>query len=90
MSSSPNPETDSASAKPAKQEETSYGHDSVGSRIGEGVSGAMKLIHGIGESVRGLAIDIVDLGHGSGKTIAEDGKAERKEGVKLVEDSLHR
>jgi hypothetical protein len=45
---------------------------------------------GIGESVRGLAIDIVDLGHGSGKTIAEDGKAERKEGVKLVEDSLHR
>jgi len=45
---------------------------------------------GIGESVRGLAIDIADLGHGSGKTIATDGKAEAKEGVKLVEDSLHR
>ncbi len=45
---------------------------------------------GIGESVRGLAIDIADLGHGSGKTIAADGKAEAKEGIKLVEDSLHR
>jgi len=43
---------------------------------------------GIGESVRGLAIDIADLGHEleSGKTIAADGKAEEKEGVKLVED----
>ena len=45
---------------------------------------------GIGESVRGLAIDIADLGHGSGKSIVADGKAETKEGVKLVDDSLHR
>jgi len=89
MSSSPNLETHSP--KPAKQEGTSsHSHDSIGARLGEGVSGAMKLIHGIGESVRGLAIDIADLGHGSGKTIATDGKAEAKEGVKLVEDSLHR
>jgi hypothetical protein len=45
---------------------------------------------GIGESVRGAAIDIVDLGHGgSGKAIAADGKAEAKEGAKLVGDSVH-
>ncbi len=50
----------------------------------------MHLLLGIGETVRGLAIDIADLGRGSGKTIAADGKAEAKEGVKLVEDSLHR
>jgi hypothetical protein len=44
---------------------------------------------GIGESVRGLAIDIADFGKGSGKSIAADGKAEAREGVKQVEDSLH-
>ncbi|KAI0277927.1 hypothetical protein BGY98DRAFT_976754, partial [Russula aff. rugulosa BPL654] len=85
MSSNSNHEADSA--KPAKHDgATSHSHDSIGARVGEGISGAMKLIHGIGESVRGLAIDIADLGHGSGKTIAADGKAEAKEGVKLVED----
>lgn len=44
---------------------------------------------GIGETVRGFAIDVADLGHGSGKTIAADGRAEAKEGVKLVGDSVH-
>lgn len=34
-------------------------------------------------------MDIVDLGHGSGKAIAADGKAETKEGAKLVGDSIH-
>lgn len=45
---------------------------------------------GIGDSLRGAAIDIADFGHGSGKTIAADGKAQAKEGAKLVGDSLHR
>ena len=44
----------------------------------------------MGESVRGLAIDIADLGKGSGKAIAADGKEETREGVKQVEGSLHR
>ena len=35
MSSNPNHETDSA--KPAKQDETSYSHDSIGARVGEGL-----------------------------------------------------
>ena len=45
---------------------------------------------GVGETIRGLAIDVVDLGKGSGKTIVEDVKAETKEGVKQVESSLRR
>ena len=45
---------------------------------------------GIGETIRGLAIDIVDFGKGSGKTIAADGKEETKEGVRQIEGSLHR
>ncbi|KAF8474445.1 hypothetical protein DFH94DRAFT_695511 [Russula ochroleuca] len=72
---SANHETDSA--KTAAQGDTS-----IGTKVGEGVSGAMKLIHGIGESVRGLAIDIADFGKGSGKAIAADGKAEAKEGLR--------
>ena len=49
----------------------------------------MRLL-GIGESIRGLAIDLADFGKGSGKTIAADGRAETKEGVKQMESSLHR
>lgn len=45
---------------------------------------------GIGESIRGLAIDIADFGKGSGKEISEDGKAEVKQGVRKLEDSVHR
>jgi hypothetical protein len=45
---------------------------------------------GIGETIRGIAIDIADFGKGSGKTIAADGKAETKEGVTQMEGSLHR
>jgi len=45
---------------------------------------------GIGETIRGLAIDLADLGKGSGKTIAADGKAETKEGVRQFEGSAHR
>jgi hypothetical protein len=37
---------------------------------------------GIGEIIRGGIIDIADLGNGSGKTIAEDGKAEVREGTR--------
>ena len=49
----------------------------------------MRLL-GIGETIRGLAIDLADLGKGSGKTIAEDGKVETKEGIRQVENSLRR
>ncbi len=49
----------------------------------------MRLL-GIGESIRGLAIDLADFGKGSGKTIAADGRAETEEGVKQMESSLHR
>jgi hypothetical protein len=45
---------------------------------------------GIGEAIRGLAIDIADFGKGSGKEIEDDGKAEVKQGVRKVEESLHR
>lgn len=45
---------------------------------------------GIGEAIRGFAIDAADLGKGSGKTIAEDGREEAKDGVKQVEGSLRR
>ena len=45
---------------------------------------------GIGETIRGFAIDIADFGKGSGKTIAADGKAETQEGVRQMEGSLHR
>jgi hypothetical protein len=45
---------------------------------------------GFGETIRGLVIDLADLGKGSGKTISEDGKAETKEGAKQVESSLRR
>jgi len=50
---------------------------------------SMRLL-GIGETIRGLAIDLADLGKGPGKTIAADGKAETKEGRRQIEDSLHR
>ena len=49
----------------------------------------MRLL-GIGETIRGFAIDIADFGKGSGKTIAADGKAETKEGVRQMEGSLRR
>ena len=45
---------------------------------------------GIGETIRGHAIDLADLGKGPGKTISEDGKVETKEGVRQVENSLYR
>ena len=35
----------------------------------------MRLL-GIGKTIRGLAIDIADLGNGSGKATAADGKTE--------------
>jgi len=63
---------------------------SVGTKVGEGVHGAMNIVHGIGESIRGLAIDIADFGKGTGKGISEDGKAEVKQGVRKVEGSIHR
>ncbi|KAH9165120.1 hypothetical protein EDB89DRAFT_2077225 [Lactarius sanguifluus] len=63
---------------------------SIGKKVGEGVYGALNIVHGIGESIRGLAIDIADLGKGSGKDIAEDGKAEVKQGVRKLEESVHR
>lgn len=63
---------------------------SVGKKVGEGVHGALNIVHGIGESIRGLAIDIADFGKGSGKEISEDGKAEVKQGVRKLEDSVHR
>ncbi|KAH9962926.1 hypothetical protein BC827DRAFT_1266732 [Russula dissimulans] len=65
---------------------------SIGGKVGQGVSGVMKVIHGIGESIRGQAIDIADLGKGStsGKTIAAEGKAETQEGLKEVGSSAHR
>ncbi|KAI9438668.1 hypothetical protein H4582DRAFT_2076302 [Lactarius indigo] len=63
---------------------------SVGKKVGEGVHGALNIVHGIGESIRGLAIDLADFGKGSGKDIAEDGKAEVKQGVRKLEESVHR
>jgi hypothetical protein len=45
---------------------------------------------GIGETIRGFAIDVADLGKGSGKAIAADGKAETKEGVRQIEDGVYR
>ncbi|KAH9981640.1 hypothetical protein BJV74DRAFT_854462 [Russula compacta] len=63
---------------------------SIGARIGQVVSGGAKVVHGIGEAIRGFAIDVADLGKGSGKTIAEDGRAEAREGVKEAESSLRR
>lgn len=62
---------------------------SIGKKVGEGVYGALNIVHGIGESIRGLAIDIADFGKGSGKGISEDGKAEVKQGVRKLEDSVH-
>jgi hypothetical protein len=51
----------------------------------------MRLL-GIGETIRGLAIDLADFGKGSGngKRIADDGKAETQEGIRQVENSLRR
>ncbi|KAI0289409.1 hypothetical protein B0F90DRAFT_852491 [Multifurca ochricompacta] len=63
---------------------------SVGKKVGQGVFGALNVVHGIGEAIRGLAIDIADFGNGSGKSISEEGKAEVKEGVKQMESSVHR
>lgn len=63
---------------------------SIGKKVGEGVHGALNIVHGIGESLRGLAIDIADLGKGSGKDITEDGRAEIKQGVRKLEESVHR
>lgn len=73
-------------------EHTDVVHDesSLGTKVGEGVHGALNIVHGIGESIRGLAIDLADFGKGSGKGISEDGKAEVKQGVRKVEESLHR
>ena len=47
----------------------------------------MRFVIGVGETIRGLAIDVADLGKGSGKTIAAEGKAETKEGVRQIEES---
>jgi hypothetical protein len=44
----------------------------------------------MGESIRGMAIDLADFGKGSGKSIAADGKEETKEGIKQVGSSLGR
>ncbi|KAI0262513.1 hypothetical protein BC834DRAFT_971889 [Gloeopeniophorella convolvens] len=63
---------------------------SIGDKVGQGVYGALNVIHGIGDSIRGLAIDIADFGHGSGKTIESDGRAQLKEGVRQLEGSVHR
>ena len=51
----------------------------------------MRLL-GIGETIRGLIIDVADLGKGSGsgKQIAEDGKVEAREGIRQVEGSIRR
>lgn len=63
---------------------------SIGKKLGDGVHAAYNIVHGIGESLRGMAIDVADFGKGSGKEIAEDGKAEAKQGVRTLEGSLRR
>lgn len=49
----------------------------------------MRLL-GIGETIRGLVIDVADFGKGSGKQIAEDGKVEAREGIRQMEGSIRR
>jgi len=88
--SSDNEGTDTAKSYTAVPTNDVQQGDSIGTKIGQGFSGAMKVIHGMGESIRGMAMDMADFGKGSGKSIAADGKAETQEGVKQVESSLGR
>ncbi|KAI0262512.1 hypothetical protein BC834DRAFT_971888 [Gloeopeniophorella convolvens] len=57
---------------------------SAGTSMGEKLSGMGNVVHGAGDVIRGYAIDMAECGHGSGKVIAGEGKAEVERGFSKI------